>query len=96
MTVTQQVYRSPMTFSIPARTDISRADRYLELTVPLAKENVAELTLEDVLVSGTQSVVRYQLAKRPGETVQACDWLTFAEGQLAQVRSYYERPNRPD
>lgn len=66
--------------------------RYLEIVVPLAKKNVSELTIEDVLVSGTQSVVRYQVANPSGETIQACDWLTFSEGKLARVRSYYERP----
>lgn len=65
---------------------------YLEVVVPMARENVAKLTIEDVLVSGNQSVVRYRVANPSGETMPACDWLTFKDGKLARVWSYYERP----
>lgn len=71
---------------------IAGREHYLETVTPMAKENVAKLTIEDVLVSGSQSVVRYRVEKPYGETMPACDWLTFANGELAQVRSYYERP----
>lgn len=71
---------------------IEGRDRYLEWVLPLAKENVAELTVEDVLVSGNQSAVRYRNHLSSGETIRACDWLTFSDGKLAQVRAYYERP----
>jgi len=72
---------------------IEGRERYLEWVVPLAKENVAELTIDDVLVSGNQSVIRYRNRLASGETIHACDWLTFADGKLAQVRAYYERPD---
>lgn len=65
---------------------------YLDTVVPMAKQNAATLTVEDVLVSGTQSVVRYTVANPSGDTMRACDWLTFRNGQLVRVRSYYERP----
>ena len=71
---------------------IEGREHYLEVVVPMAKENVSTLTIEDVLVSGSQSVIRYQVAKPGGETMKACDWLTFENGQLARVWSYYERP----
>lgn len=67
-------------------------EHYLEVVVPMARQNVAKLTIEDVLVSGSQSVVRYLVAKPSGETMRACDWLEFSGDQLARVWSYYERP----
>ena len=73
---------------------IEGRDRYLEWVLPLAAKNVAELTIEDVLVSGNQSVVRYRNRLASGDTMRACDWLTFSGGEIAQVRSYYERPER--
>jgi|GEM_PF-1793971 len=71
---------------------IEGRDRYLEVVGPMAKENVSRLTIEDVLVSGHQSVIRYQNRLASGKTMYACDWLTFKNGKLARVRSYYERP----
>jgi ketosteroid isomerase-like protein len=72
---------------------IEGRERYLDWVLPLATKNVAKLTIEDVLVSGNQSVVRYQNRLASGETMRACDWLTFSNGELTQVRSYYERPD---
>lgn len=67
-------------------------DHYLEVVVPMAKKNAARLTIDDVMVSGNQSAVRYKVASPSGETMRACDWLLFQNGKLAKVWSYYERP----
>lgn len=67
-------------------------EHYLATVVPMARKNVAKLTIEDVIVSGDRSAVRYHVTHPSGGTMQACDWLTFVDGKLAQVRSYYERP----
>lgn len=66
--------------------------RYLDWVIPLAAENVAALTIEDVLVSGMQSVIRYRQEQPGGAVMNACDWLQFDNGKLARVWSYYERP----
>jgi len=71
---------------------LSGRQHYLDTVMPMAKQNVSTLTIEDVLVSGNASVVRYQVKSPSGETMPACDWLTFRDGELASVRSYYERP----
>ena len=65
---------------------------YLKTVIPMSKKNAAKLAVEDVLVSGNQSVVRYNVVSPSGATMPACDWLTFEGGKLARVRSYYERP----
>lgn len=71
---------------------IEGRERYLAWVLPMAQENVAELTIEDVMVSGNESVVRYQNRLASGATMRACDWLTFYDGELTEVRAYYERP----
>ena len=70
---------------------IDGRDVYLNTVIPLSKENVAHLTVEEVVVTGNQSAIRYHLKRPSGETIQACDWLTFNDDKLSQVSSYYQQ-----
>lgn len=66
---------------------INGRERYLEMVIPMAKQNFANLTIEDVLVSGSQSVVRYNNRMAGAIDVPSGDWLEFVDGELARVWS---------
>ena len=71
---------------------VAGREKYLEMTIPMSKQNVMTIEIEDVIASGNQSAIRYTVRKPTGEVMHACDWLRFKGSKLTNVWAYYERP----
>lgn len=64
-------------------------ESYLAAVEPLARKSVVELTIKDVIATGSQAAVRFE-NRTPKGVVESCDWVRVEKDQIKEIRSFYD------
>jgi hypothetical protein len=68
---------------------IEGAEEYLRMVEPMSRKSVLGITVRHVIEGEDRAAIAYEL-KTPAGTVEACDWVFVAGGQIREVVSYYD------
>ena len=64
-------------------------ETYLATVEPMARKSVMELTIRDVIASGTQAAIWFA-NRTPKGLVESCDWVRVDHDQITEIRSFYD------
>lgn len=64
-------------------------DHYLAVVEPMARRSVVELKILDVVATGNQAAVRFEIRTR-NEVVESSDWVRIENHQIREIRSFYD------
>lgn len=64
-------------------------ESYLATVEPMARKSVMELTVKDVIASGSQAAVWFE-NRTPKGVVESCDWVRVENDQIREIRSFYD------
>ena len=68
---------------------IEGRENYLQTVKPMALRNVTSLTILRTMAQSNQAVVHFEMLTPQGP-VQACDWITVEDDQIAEIHSFYD------
>jgi len=64
-------------------------EHYLCVVEPMARKSVVELEVVDAIGADNQAAVRFE-NRTPNGVVESCDWIRIANGQIVEIRSFYD------
>ena len=64
-------------------------DSYLATVEPMARKSVMELTVKEVIGSGSRAAVWVD-NRTPEGVVDTCDWILVENGLIQEIRSFYD------
>lgn len=64
-------------------------ESYLAAVEPMARRSVVELTVKEVIASGSQAAVWFENKTRKG-VVDTCDWVRVEGDLIKEIRSFYD------
>ena len=64
-------------------------ESYLAAVEPMARKSVVELTIRDVISSGSQAAIRFENKTARG-VVESCDWVRAENDVIKEIRSFYD------
>ena len=64
-------------------------DTYLATVEPMARKSVVELTVKNVIASGSWAAVWFE-NRTPKGVVESCDWVRIEHDRIKEIRSFYD------
>ena len=64
-------------------------EHYLKIVKPLAKKNIVEMKIMRTLGGDDEAVIMYE-KQTPKGPAPACDWVFVKNGEIVEVRSFYD------
>jgi hypothetical protein len=64
-------------------------ESYLATVEAMARKSVMELTVKDVIASGSQAAVWFE-NRTPKGVVESCDWVRVESDLIKEIRSFYD------
>ena len=68
---------------------IEGREAYLEFMAPMTGDHAMPLTVLRLLAGDDEAVIHYRMPG-PGGPVDACDWVAVNDGEIIEIRAFYD------
>ncbi|NND72178.1 MAG: nuclear transport factor 2 family protein [Rhodothermales bacterium] len=72
---------------------IEGREKYLDIIIPAAKQNVTRLEFQEIIADENRAVIRF-LAVGPDGTTPTSEWIYAENGEIKSIVSYYDQGSK--